>query len=243
MNQVKDYSDINLGVLKNIPNKSTVLDLGCGTGFQGGNLRKEKNCTVFGVDSNPDILRIAAKNMDRVFLANLEEPTFKLPIKNFDILLMAGILEHLRNPDQVLKNIVKQLKPGCCMVITLPNIACWEMRLRLLLGNFTYTPTGLLDHTHLRFFTLKTGKQLINATGLKIKKIDVTPHFTRAFLPLFRRFYGSPDGTSANNSNSLILQSPLFKIYRKYIYPIETIVAGIRKQLFSLEFIFVVEKK
>jgi methionine biosynthesis protein MetW len=243
MPEVTDYSDLNLAVLRRIPPGSTVLDIGCGTGFMGGIIRKEKHCTVYGVDADPAVLKLAAKRLDKVFVGDIEDGNFTFPTKDFNVLLLCSVLEHLRDPHEVLPRLVKQLPKNAIVIICVPNIALWEMRLKLLFGQFNYTPSGLLDRTHLKFFTYKTAKKWVEGSGLRILKTDINPFFVRAFLPLIRRMYGSPDGTSRNFSNEKVLKSRPYAFYRKVVAPLEALVARIRKQLFAIEFVFVAEKK
>ena len=238
-----DYSDLNLAVLRAIPPGSTVLDIGCGTGFMGEAIKKEKHCVVYGVDADPAVLKLAAKRLDNAFVGDIEDKKFAFPVKDFNVLLLCSVLEHVRDPQEVLLRLVKQLSNRALVIICLPNIACWEMRLKLLLGRFNYTPSGLLDETHMRFFTLKTARKLVEDSGLRILKTDINPFFARAFLPFIRKIYGSPDGTSKKGANERVLKSKPYLVYRKIIAPVETLAAKIRKQLFAIEFVFVAQKK
>jgi len=74
-------------------------------------------------------------------------------------------------------------------LISVPNVAVWTIRIKLLFGNFDYTDTGTMDRTHIRFFTLKTAKMIVKESGCSIVKVDSTPFMVRAILPLSRNFF------------------------------------------------------
>jgi methionine biosynthesis protein MetW len=231
------YADINPAVLRNVPAGSTVLDVGCGIGVLGAVL-KRKRCTVTGIDYSQQSVNIAAKRLDEVHLLNIEEREFSSK-KKYDVIILADVLEHLRNPEQALLRLVKHLAPGGRVIVSLPNVASWTIRLKLLFGSFTYTPSGILDETHLHLYTLKTGKTLVESAGLRVEKIDLTPNFVRAFLPLIRKAFGSSGGSG----DERILQSPAYQTYSRFVQPVETAVARLWKKLFAYQLVFVARKQ
>ena len=81
---------------------------------------------------------------------------------------MLDVLEHLVDPADVLRRVRSHLRPGGVGLVSLPNVAHWSVRKELAMGRFEYTPSGLLDETHLRFFTLHTGSALIEDAGWQI---------------------------------------------------------------------------
>lgn len=149
------------------PNKK-VLDVGCATGRIAEKLKKEKNCYVVGVEINKGMAKIAKKRCDQVIIADAELlKRLNFPKGYFDIILFADLLEHCRNPDEILKNLKKYLSDTGYILVSIPNVANWEIRLRLLLGNFDYRGGTILDDGHLRFFTLRSIKELIRKAGFK----------------------------------------------------------------------------
>jgi 2-polyprenyl-3-methyl-5-hydroxy-6-metoxy-1,4-benzoquinol methylase len=98
----------------------------------------------------------------------------KIEKRKFDYVILMDILEHLRNPDELLKNIVKLYKIKEGVIISIPNVANISIRVNLLMGKFQYTDFGLLDKTHVKFFTFESAKNLIISSGLKIQSIDYT---------------------------------------------------------------------
>lgn len=153
------------------PNKR-LLDVGCSTGYFGSYLKQSKNLTVDGIEISED-KEEAKKVLDHVYSFDLESPWPSNIRKNrYDYILFGDILEHLRKPEEVLLQMRKLLKPGGLAFISIPNIAHISTRLELLNGEFGYESTGLLDDTHLRFFTMTTLQKMINDAGFHIVNVN-----------------------------------------------------------------------
>ena len=88
--------------------------------------------------------------------------------KLFDRVLLLDVLEHLRNPEQILRQSHEVLKPDGLLIVSLPNIANIHVRLMLLFGRFDYAERGIMDKTHLRFFTRKTARRMLESNGYSI---------------------------------------------------------------------------
>jgi methionine biosynthesis protein MetW len=154
-----------------------VLDVGCGVGNLGRYLKENFDCYVIGIEIDEDAAKIARKFYDEVIVGDVEElltRELKYPDNYFDAIIMADVLEHLKRPDTLLIKLKRYLKPEGIAVASIPNIGRLEIRLKLLFGKFEYEETGILDKTHLRFFTLKTAKELFESAGYKITCIDYT---------------------------------------------------------------------
>ena len=152
-----------------IGSNQVVLDIGAGEGFFAADLIKNGN-RVVGIDNRLE----PAENsvFERYFAADLEggiAPVIEqLAGKRFDRVLLLDVLEHLRRPEQILNQCHAILKRDGLLVVSVPNIANIAARLMLLLGRFDYSERGLLDKTHLRFFTRKTSRRLLEANGYSI---------------------------------------------------------------------------
>ena len=146
-----------------------VLEVGCSTGYIS-QLMKERNCTVTGIEVDADAAQCAANHCEEVQVLDLNSPEWitGLSENRFDAVLLGDVLEHLVDPARVLSQIREVLAPNGSLVISLPNIVHWETRVQVLLGRFNYQSCGTLDHTHLRFFTLKTARELIESAGCRI---------------------------------------------------------------------------
>lgn len=160
-------------VFEEIVRQSRVLDLGCWTGRLGEKLKKEKGCFVTGVDIDKSALKIAGKRLDFVCQADLDFPEIlrKKIKEKFDYVVLTDVLEHLKNPERLLEKLKFFLNANGLLIVSIPNIANWSIRLSLLFGKFNYEETGILDKTHLRFFTRETAIKLIEESGYTIEKI------------------------------------------------------------------------
>lgn len=167
-------SVINDFIYRQIPKSKTCLDIGCWTGNLGKKLIQEKNCLVDGLDQDKGVLAIAKKvgfrhtylfDLNFSGLDKLKEITQK-----YDVIICADVLEHLASPQKLLLSIKKNLKNNGAIYISVPNIAFVLYRLKLLLGQFDYNPKGgVMDETHLRFFTVNSIKNLCLNAGYKIE--------------------------------------------------------------------------
>lgn len=151
-----------------------VLDVGCGEGGLG-QILKQKGCRVVGIEVEPRAAVEAEKHYDRVFVGDMD--TLDLPFagESFDHIVCADVLEHLRNPWEVLDRLCPLLKPQGRLVASIPNIRNTETVAELLRGNFTYTGWGIMDETHLRFFTRQSIEKMFTDAGYTV--MDIQPKF------------------------------------------------------------------
>ncbi|HEY5601162.1 MAG TPA: class I SAM-dependent methyltransferase [Patescibacteria group bacterium] len=160
-------------ILENYKDNLVVCDVGCSGGFLAKRLQGKK-VKMTGLDNDKDAAGQALPYYQKIFICDLDEGLPKLDEK-FDIIVLADVLEHLKNPETILKGLSKYLKDDGFFIVSLPNIANITIRLSLLLGKFNYANLGILDKTHLRFFTLETAKKLFNKTQLSVNLEYVTP--------------------------------------------------------------------
>ena len=148
-----------------------VLDIGCGEGFLAAELARAGN-RIAGIDNRPEPTE--AFRFEQYFEADLDSgiaPAVRqLGEKRFDKILLLDVLEHLKHPEQILQQCHALLKREGVLVVSLPNIANLVIRLMLLFGHFDYAERGILDKTHLRFFTRKTARRLLEANGYSIRE-------------------------------------------------------------------------
>jgi 2-polyprenyl-3-methyl-5-hydroxy-6-metoxy-1,4-benzoquinol methylase len=151
-----------------------VLDVGCATGYMAQQLRTN-GCSVVGIEVNPQAAELAKQYCEDVLVGDLD-CICEIPYEEayFDAILLSDVLEHVRNPLRVLQVLQVYLKDDGMMYVGIPNVANWKVRLKLLMGRFEYEELGILDRTHLRFFTLKTARELMDNTRLEIVKFDVS---------------------------------------------------------------------
>ncbi|HPI72665.1 MAG TPA: class I SAM-dependent methyltransferase [bacterium] len=160
-----------------VPAGKKVLDVGCSAGQLGKVLKEDKGCTVYGVDISLDAVRSAAGVLHAAAVMDVEQDPFPFAGHRFQVILFVDVLEHLFNAEAVLKKFQHYLTPDGVMVVSIPNVANVSIRLRLLMGRWDYTASGILDEGHVRFYTLKTMRALFHACGLQIKEQGFAPRY------------------------------------------------------------------
>lgn len=173
----KGYHDLlRPEILNLIPiTAKAILDLGCGTGTLGRALKKRQPCIVTGIELDKEAAATATKNLDICLCDNLNRYDPALRHRTYDCIVLADILEHLIAPWPVLKKFVSVLEENGSLIASIPNISHPYIISELKKELFRYQPAGILDVTHLRFFTKTTIGQMFYKTGLKIIKITPWP--------------------------------------------------------------------
>ncbi|MEK7347463.1 MAG: class I SAM-dependent methyltransferase [Candidatus Eisenbacteria bacterium] len=145
-----------------------ILDVGCSTGLMAGRLTERGN-SVVGIEMDPDRARLAERFCRRVINADVSSGNvFEQLGEAFDVIIFGDVLEHLLNPEDVLRRCKVCLKPGGFVIASIPNIANYRVRIGLLMGRFRYEDEGLLDRTHVRFFTQATALEMVSAAGFRV---------------------------------------------------------------------------
>ena len=166
--------DAHSQIVNLVPPNARVLEIGCASGYLSGYLTRRKGCTVTGVEIDPRAVEIAANYCQRVINGDIEDPATLNQVEGeFDVLLLAAVLEHLKHPERVLTRLRNHLAPGGLAIVSLPNVAHWRIRLQLLRGRFDYQDYGVMDRTHLHFYTVKSGRELIEASGYTVIDLRV----------------------------------------------------------------------
>lgn len=152
-----------------------VLEFGCAAGYTARQLSARGN-RVTGVDADADALAEAGRSCEETILADLDlRPLGEiLGDRRFDVVVFGDVLEHLRDPLRVLRESRSFLSEDGFAVVSIPNVAHGNVRLSLLRGSFDYAPVGLLDNSHLRFFTLRSVRELCTRAGYRIETIERT---------------------------------------------------------------------
>ena len=162
-----------------------VLEVGCATGYFTKVLA-ERGCKVIGLEIDPEAALQAEQWAERVVVGDVDniELWDLVDDESFDVVTFGDVLEHLRDPLAILRKAVTKLKPEGFIVTSLPNVAHGDVRLALLRGSFEYREIGLLDRTHIRFFTRQTVRELLKGAGLVV--VDTR----RVIVPLFQTELG-----------------------------------------------------
>lgn len=155
------------------PGRAEVLDVGCWNGTLGRELVQECKAIVDGIERDTAQAENArSAGYRRVDIADLDLGVPAADGRLYDFLLFGDVLEHLMHPERVLAGLATRLKPGGRAIVSLPNIAFVANRATHLLGRWDYKDYGILDRTHLRFFTKRSMVALIESAGLHVIRID-----------------------------------------------------------------------
>jgi SAM-dependent methyltransferase len=153
-------------VLDRVPPGARVLEVGAHTGFFSACLR-ERGCHVTALEVDPRAAAHATRWADRVVVGDVEDAAVRAALDGqFDVVLFMHVLEHMVDPWAALRAMRCRVARGGRAIVLLPNVACWRVRKDLFLrGAFRYEDTGILDRTHLRFFTLDSAAALLAEAG------------------------------------------------------------------------------
>jgi 2-polyprenyl-3-methyl-5-hydroxy-6-metoxy-1,4-benzoquinol methylase len=174
----------NTPLLNMLNDCKQLLDVGCGAGDNALLLKKKRSaCKVYGITHSTTEAQIAGQHMVRCWVFDLEEDLpADLASHTFDAIVFSHVLEHLRAPAEVVARFSRLLRARGQVLIAVPNILSWRMRLQFLMGNFTYESSGVLDDTHLRFFTYFTADQYLFALS---PDLEVTCKTASGSVPLW----------------------------------------------------------
>lgn len=167
-----------------------VLDVGCGAGSFGAALKRERGLQeVAGIELVEEAWKKASEVLDRVLPGNIETMDLPFPEGYFDCIVCGDVLEHLVDPVAVLRKLARVLSPAGIIVISIPNVRFFDVLRMLSGGGWSYMKAGILDETHLRFFTKAALKRLIEDAGLESAQLAPLSRFAAERCPR------NPDGT------------------------------------------------
>ena len=160
------YTQPRPEMLQYVPATSrTVLDIGCGEGVFGRELKQTvRDRQVWGIEASSRAAEAARAHLDRVLTGNVDSVLKDLPEGYFDCVVLNDVLEHLSEPESTLRNIERYLSRNGIIVCSIPNVRYLPVLFRLvLMGEWRYVESGVLDKTHLRFFTIKSIREMFEA--------------------------------------------------------------------------------
>jgi SAM-dependent methyltransferase len=158
-----------------------VLDVGAADGLLARRLGG-RGWRVTGIESDPALAEAGARHCATMIRADLNTAPPDLA-ETFDAIVYADVLEHLVDPLRVLLRLNRALAPGGVIVVSIPNVAHLWVRLSLLAGRFQYGDRGILDRTHLRFFTRRSLGSLLREAHVRVERWTVTPVPLHQMLP------------------------------------------------------------
>jgi 2-polyprenyl-3-methyl-5-hydroxy-6-metoxy-1,4-benzoquinol methylase len=239
------FEDVNWGLLRlwNGRRGLDVLDVGCGFAATSERIAQLGN-RVVGIEESADAVAVAKTRLTEVVqldLQKFDDVARELGDRRFDAIVLADVLEHLAWPTGVLRKYASLLKDDGVVVISLPNVGMWSVRLGLAFGRFHYDETGVLDRTHLRFFTRSSALQMIEQAGLEPVRRTYNPGLVRPFVPLAKKLL-APGGDGDSDPGALLNSRP-YRLYLKTIYPIERLIAGLWPGALAFQMIFEARRK
>ena len=157
------------------PAAAAVLDVGCGVGRLGEALKRRQAAWVAGIEQDPRAAAAARTRLDLVVEGDAETVAAPFAPASFDAVVCGNVLECLREPLPFLRRVRAWLRPGGTLIARVPNVRHHSVVLGLLAGDWTYEPAGLLDRTHLRFFTRREVEKLFYRAGFEIPALVPVP--------------------------------------------------------------------
>lgn len=177
MNQTPATDIFNQTVYDAIPKGlKKIIEIGTGSGALARAYKSINPDTFYiGVEIDPDYSKLSARYCDSIYLEDFEKPSRELlnQLHDCDLVIFSDVLEHMYNPWKVIEVLSKSLPMHGSVIASIPNVQHWSIQKSLLLGEFNYTESGLLDKTHIRFFTKKTMQKLFIDNGFFIS--EMTP--------------------------------------------------------------------
>ncbi len=157
-----------------IKDDCTFLDFGCSTGYFGSLVKQAKHAAVYGVEISDDIKQ-ARKVLDGVYSFDIDgEWPAEIYERQYDYIFFGDVIEHLKDPQLAIEKCKKLLRKDGLLFISTPNVAHISVRLELLGGNFEYESMGILDNTHLKYWTKRSLTSMVQAAGYSLKSLDYT---------------------------------------------------------------------
>lgn len=163
-------------ILRSIPIGSTVLEVGCSYGYMTKFMKERLNCVVSVVEIDPEAFKEARQYAADGLCCDVDTLEWVNHFKTdiFDVIVFADVFEHLRSPVQVLQSTKKLLKEDGMLLFSVPNLAHNDVLSNLFNNRFQYTPLGLLDNTHIHFFTYHSLEPFANSGGYSIIEEECT---------------------------------------------------------------------
>lgn len=160
-------------VLANTEPGDRVLEGGVSSGYFA-ELLVRTGRRVDGIELDAVAAERARRVCERVWVGDLQHVDVRELDGPYDLLLFGDTLEHVPDPVIVLRTLASKLRPGGTLVVSIPNVANWAVRLGLLAGRFRYTDRGILDRTHLRFYTRRTVVEMVEEAGFTVDEVAGT---------------------------------------------------------------------
>jgi 2-polyprenyl-3-methyl-5-hydroxy-6-metoxy-1,4-benzoquinol methylase len=165
-------------VIESLPDNKKILDIGAGSGLIGKIIQQSnRDIIIDGIEPSEAATDIAKKYYRNFYAGYCQDFWSEIENNEYDYVVLADVIEHIIDPQEFLTDLLKHLKKDCKIIFSVPNVAFGAIRISLLNGDFDYVDSGLLEKTHLRFFTKKS---LINMLGSININIELLGYLQRS---------------------------------------------------------------
>jgi 2-polyprenyl-3-methyl-5-hydroxy-6-metoxy-1,4-benzoquinol methylase len=177
-----------------------VLDVGCGAGTLGAALKRETGAEVVGIEVFAEAADLAEHQLDAVLRLDLQTlESLPYPDGHFDAMTFGDVLEHMHDPHGLLRTLRRYLADDGTVVCSIPNLKHWSVLYKLIVEDrFTYADKGLLDRTHVHFFTLEEIGEMLDSTGFEVtalqaNRVEEAPPQVATLAQFAAQFGANPD--------------------------------------------------
>jgi 2-polyprenyl-3-methyl-5-hydroxy-6-metoxy-1,4-benzoquinol methylase len=212
-----------------------ILDVGCGCGANARAV-KERSPTarVVGIEPNDRAVVLARAVCDEVFHGTFDAwAALVRDEERFDAVVLSDVLEHVADPIP----FVRSIADAPCLrealwIVSVPNYAVWYNRVTTLFGVQHYAWSGLWDRTHLRFYTRRTVRELLEYCGLSVEDQACTPSLVQSGAPLLRKLF---EREVEQGDHLALADSAAYRVYRTFVEPVETRVCELWPELLGFQ--------
>jgi len=217
-----------------------VLDVGCGAGANARVLRELcPSLHLVGIEPNARAAALAREACDEVFEGLAQDWLATHEAERFDGVILSDVLEHVSDPVAFLRALAAApALEHARFVISVPNYAVWYNRIRTLAGRFDYSWSGLYDRTHLRFYTRRSLRDLLQYCGFRVRVDRPTPSLVQSAAPLLRKLF---ERDVAAGDHLSLGESKAFRFYRRFVEPVESGVCRAWPELLGFQIVCVAE--
>jgi SAM-dependent methyltransferase len=212
-----------------------ILDIGCGCGANARALKEQRgNARVVGVEPSGRAAELARRACDEVFHGTFDDWTRaardEMP---FDAVLLSDVLEHVADPIPFVRSIAALPSLRTALwIVSVPNYAVWYNRVTTLFGIQHYAWSGLWDRTHVRFYTRRTARELLEYCGLSIVDEACTPSLVQSSAPLLRKLF---ERDVERGDHLALADSRAYNLYRTVLEPVESRVCALWPELLGFQ--------
>jgi 2-polyprenyl-3-methyl-5-hydroxy-6-metoxy-1,4-benzoquinol methylase len=219
--------------------RGRILDVGCGAGANGRAIRaRHPDAFLAGVEPDRGAARLASETYDEVCADKvevwLERESAAAP---FDAVVLSDVLEHIVDPISFMRSLASASSlRDATWIVSVPNYGVWYNRLNALFGRFEYAWSGLYDRTHVRFFTRRSIRRLLEYSGFRVVDEGCTPSFVQSLAPVLRRFF---EKDVERGEHLTLTASPAYRVYSGAVEPAETAICGLWPELLGFQIVSV----